>query len=437
MKPTRLLVYLLFITLCLPSKTIAQELYEIQFKDNQNISYVGLLVYFNEEKVYMRVSYNNKNKYHVVNTDYQLKNGTDTRGRKYYALIGTNTRYFTSPAEPSGYSPDHLIWIKNGGNEPLITPNLNNMQNAKRATLFKALAANTMTDTYLRRFYGNAENDYIALKKRFKLDKNVPPPVSTTNTGGASKMHLLVIANTAIGDIGQSCVIDQRNLLAEFKGIAETLNMGFQPYLINGESFSKENLQATLQTMKPAKNDVVVVIYRGHGYRFKNQTKPYPQLDLRYSNYKRVSENTSINLEEVYYAVTNKGARLNIVLADCCNNEIGLNQMTSSDFMAMQSNRNYSDTRLGRLFLKSSGNLIAAASTAGEVSWANNSNGGFFTVSFLQALREEIGYLGKGDANWNNLLNTTVQSARYKSSNTACANCTQQNGIFYSTITYR
>jgi hypothetical protein len=311
------------------------------------------------------------------------------------------------------------------------------MQNAKRATLFKALAANTMTDTYLRRFYGNAENDYIALKKRFKLDKNVPPPVSTTNTGGASKMHLLVIANTAIGDIGQSCVIDQRNLLAEFKGIAETLNMGFQPYLINGESFSKENLQATLQTMKPAKNDVVVVIYRGHGYRFKNQTKPYPQLDLRYSNYKRVSENTSINLEEVYYAVTNKGARLNIVLADCCNNEIGLNQMTSSDFMAMQSNRNYSDTRLGRLFLKSSGNLIAAASTAGEVSWANNSNGGFFTVSFLQALREEIGYLGKGDANWNNLLNTTVQSARYKSSNTACANCTQQNGIFYSTITYR
>ena len=109
--------------------------------------------------------------------------------------------------------------------------------------------------------------------------------------------------------------------------------------------------------------------------------------------------------------------------------------LTGSEFLAMQANNNYNDDKLRALFMNTKGNLLATAASPGEVSWANNANGGFFTVSFLQSLREEISYMREDAADWRDLINNTVTGARRKSSKGVCSNCTLQNGIYHYDVT--
>ena len=51
-------------------------------------------------------------------------------------------------------------------------------------------------------------------------------------------------------------------------------------------------------------------------------------------------------------------------------------------------------------------------------------------------LRDEISYLHKDEADWDGLIKNTISGARYKSTKAACSNCTVQNGLYYSEITY-
>jgi hypothetical protein len=258
------------------------------------------------------------------------------------------------------------------------------------------------------------------------------PNVNTnTNTAGTT-MHLIIAANTSIGDIGMSCSRDQSSLTAEFKGIASSLGISYKQYLINGDNFTKAAVQNTLSSLYPGTNDIVIFVYRGHGFRWNDQQGAWPQLDMRSSPYTRIGENTALDLDYVFKTIKAKGGRLNIVLGDCCNSTIDMpSPLTGSEFLAMQANNNYNDDKLRALFMNTKGNLLATAASPGEVSWANNANGGFFTVSFLQSLREEISYMRDDPADWRDLINNTVTGARRKSSTGVCSNCTLQNGIYH------
>ena len=180
----------------------------------------------------------------------------------------------------------------------------------------------------------------------------------------------------------------------------------------------------------------MIFVYRGHGFRWNDQQGAWPQLDMRSSPYTRIGENTALDLDYVFKTIKGKGGRLNIVLGDCCNSTIDMpSPLTGSEFLAMQANNNYNEDKLRALFMNTKGNLLATAASPGEVSWANNSNGGFFTVSFLQSLREEISYMRDDAADWRDLINNTVTGARRKSSTGVCSNCTLQNGIYHYDVT--
>ncbi|HEY6063238.1 MAG TPA: hypothetical protein VIV35_06490, partial [Chitinophagaceae bacterium] len=58
-----------------------QILYKVNFHDKKNAPYDGLLVYFNESRSYMRISYyTTDNRYHVVNVDYKSSTGSYNDG---------------------------------------------------------------------------------------------------------------------------------------------------------------------------------------------------------------------------------------------------------------------------------------------------------------------------------------------------------------------
>jgi hypothetical protein len=137
----------------------------------------------------------------------------------------------------------------------------------------------------------------------------------------------------------------------------------------------------------------------------------------------------------VYSTLKAKGARLNLVLADCCNNKIGVSQISSTSFLNLQADNKPDIVKLKRLFMTAKGNVISAAAKAGEYSWANPL-GGFYTISFIQALKEKIGYMNNGSHSWSDIINYTTQLARDKSSPGLCSNCTIQNGVSNISVTY-
>jgi len=285
----------------------------------------------------------------------------------------------------------------------------------------------------MRQFFGNYEQQYFSLKKMCGL--TVDNAITTSDNGNrSSTLHLVLIANTYDPTIGSGCASDETNLKNEFRQVADALGISFRQYIVDCSTFSKENVVSTLNSLYPGSNDVILFIYRGHGFRWKDQTNDWPRMDLRPSSYADITENSSMNLSEVYSLLKGKGARLNLILADCCNSEVNMSPVTNSNYLTFQFDNNSDVSKLRKLFMNSNGILLSSAAQKGEVSWTT-SQGGLYSMSFLQALSEGISYLSNDPCSWNNIISKTITLARNKSTPTFCSNCTLQDGIKYVSIT--
>lgn len=450
MKRTHILLAFLALIQSASMSLHSQSLYEIKFTDKQKNQYKGFLVFFNESNAYMRIAYNYNNVYNVVNVSYSSKNGTNSQGTQYSMLIGYNPVYITDNKAGLRYNPDYFIWFYNNRSQTWGTPyttddSLLNPNNYIVVDSYTKLDPKNISDAYLREFFGNGESQYFSLKRMCGLTPDTDNGTATTdNTSGSntnnnsysstSTLHLVLVANTLDPSIGTGCSTDEKNLRNEFSQVAGALGVSFKEYIIDGSSFSKENVQAELSSLRPASNDIVLFIYRGHGFRWKNQTEDWPRMDLRTSSYTAITDNSSMNLAEVYSALKSKGARLNIILGDCCNSEIDASSVTTSNYLTFQVDNNSDVSKLKRLFMNSNGIILSSAAQKGEVSW-NTPQGGLYSMSFLQALRENISYLSNDACSWNNIISKTIDLARNKSTHTYCSNCTLQDGIKYVSVT--
>jgi hypothetical protein len=438
MKKLFLQILLLPFFLLLYSTLKGQSLYELTF-EAKNVLYKGFLVYFNEEDAYMRVGYTYNGQYNVVDVKYKSVTGQED-GYNYFVMIGSNPQFITNTAKGQKYNPDHILWVWNDKEDvglPYITDDPNfDETHLQRCKSYREIKATELTDTYLRQFFRTDEPEFKALQKM----RNAATGIASTNnnnnsnTATAAKLHLVLFINTDIPDIGQSCAVDQRVMETEFREISKAVGLPFQKYVLNGDKFTKANAEKILRDLEVGKNDVVLFYYSGHGFRWSNQTDRYPQLDMRYSEYTPLSDKTSLALSDVYRIISSKGGRLNIILSDCCNSDIGRNQMTSTTFMASRAFQGAEIEKLKTLFLKSSGTMIITGSSPGEYSWCNV-NGGFFTLSFIQSLKEEIGYMRNGAPSWEHIAQNAVKSTQYKAKN--CNGCKPQNPIYNARITQK
>ncbi len=253
---------------------------------------------------------------------------------------------------------------------------------------------------------------------------------STTSSSKEMTLHLMVVANTSISDIGPSTKVDVNNIISEFNGISGVLGVKLNKKVISEDLFTKTNVDNYLKAFNPSPNDVVIFLYSGHGYRFSDQTNAYPQMDLRSNEYQSISPETTLNLSEIYDRIVAKGARLNIILGDCCNSDIGFSRSVGTGFLASRSTVNADPSKLASLFLHAEGDIIAAGATKGEYSWCSMNVGGFFTSSFIGALREEVSKFRPDDKpRWQDILASTKKGTKKKSE--MCTGCQEQNAIYY------
>jgi hypothetical protein len=245
-------------------------------------------------------------------------------------------------------------------------------------------------------------------------------------------LHLILVTNTLINDIGASCDIDRKNTVNEFQNICDALEIPLKKNIIAERDFTKETVSDVLNNLNPKSNDIVVFVYSGHGYRWSNQRSKYPNIDLRYSNYQGISESTAYNLADIYNTIKAKGARLNLVIGDCCNSDVGISNRGGEPSLATRRQSQGTLDKLHTLFLESEGNLIVAAAKPYETACGNSRDGGYFISNFFAALSKETSRLNNTTPKWDNIVGNSIKNASYKTQN--LRGCTPQNGIYDSTI---
>ena len=384
----------------------AQTFYGLEFHTPDNNHFVGLLIYSDDEHISMRLvdeEMLQKNSCYATNYTCHIEEKEDADDVGVMMFVPDDEGF------PS------LLWVWEKDDESDISDVPFIVYDANDAAAQSATdAAGSYTFTY------NTSSNTITV--------GFPEAYTITfdkGTGG-STMHLMVVANTDVSDIGSACETDLRRIRSEFGGIAKVLGMTLNEQIIAGTNYGKRTMDQVLETLSPEDNDVVVFVYTGHGFRFKNQPDEYPCLDLSSSAYDDAEENF-MALSDVFRTIVKKQARLNIVLSDCCNSEIDMNQpMVLSNSLFSRSNTNFDIEKLRVLFLQSKGEVIATAASPGEKAWCGD-NGGFFLLSFFENLRSQISALNNDTPSWDTLIKNTIQSAAKKTADNK--SCKTQNGL--------
>lgn len=253
-------------------------------------------------------------------------------------------------------------------------------------------------------------------KEKKDLTDNYVEAESTeeTNTNAKSTLHLMLVVNTQVDDIGEACSKDYDHVLSEMKSVARSLDIPLKLYPVTGNDFSRDGVVAMLNKLRPASNDIVVFLYSGHGFRFDDQESRFPQMDLTTSSYEELGDNY-LAMSDVFNNIQKKGARLNIVMSDCCNTPIGEEAPVSTGTtLYSRATSNFSLDRLRDLFLNTRGSILSTASSPGEPSVCDQS-GGFYTIGFIRSLRKEVNSGSTEPVSWLNVMDNAIEAAKKRS----------------------
>jgi len=287
----------------------------------------------------------------------------------------------------------------------------------------------------------------IALNKPFvsqffSEDEDLYKSFFTPLTKGLSpleknmRLHLLIVADTLDESIGSACAKDITRAMQLFKDLTDYLGIKFLPKTICGKQYSLANVKAGINALRPLPDDIVVFYYTGHGFKIPEKPRPFPNLKLK--NFKtdirkfrdsaawrkqsRLENITfSLNMEDIFDSIRKKGARFNLVLSDCCNNDIfGTAAMGIKPGKTKGSGVEWKEDNIRTLFLnKSPMSILASACQAGQKSTCNLDFGGFFSYFFKQSMESFCSKL-KTNPTWDLILQSTMIQTTNKARHTYC-----------------
>lgn len=227
-----------------------------------------------------------------------------------------------------------------------------------------------------------------------------------------SVMHLVNVINSRDEDISVNCVEDGKAVSSYFSDIATFLELRFTEKKLTGAQFSISAVRAAIGNLRPGKDDIVIFYYSGHGFRWKGDTEyPFPQMGLYYGTPPSWNHMGafSMNIEDIYKAIQRKGARLNLVLGDCCNTIVNRRRSEIKDTtdIAMQPGLKYMNMRTATaLFLQTRASVLVAAAEKGQPANCSRVYNGFFTNSLLKTFTEFL-FKPVPDPNWPDIIRAT------------------------------
>ncbi len=317
------------------------------------------------------------------------------------------------------YKPDNFVFQlgNEGYYEPAFVLSINDDDTEDIGELdeVRLLNQEDLTEELVLKYYAPEDEFY---KNLFEAE------VRTLSTAEkATRLHLVVVANTNDLKIGKTCAIDKDATRSVFGEVAEFLGIQFVPTVIEGNEFSKVNVDKAINALRPGPNDIVVFYYSGHGFSDSRDGYHFPYMDLRDKSFQPFGGQYTINMEAVYQKIRAKGARLNLVLSDCCNNDPRQTNNVSSEAPSTRtSSIGWDKNKCLALFMNQKRmSILMTAAQKGELSAGNAHDGGFFTFNFRESLEKQIGLFDKSkEVSWNSILNMARTQTIARANRTRC-----------------
>jgi hypothetical protein len=301
-----------------------------------------------------------------------------------------------------------------------------------------------LNKSFVSQFFSEEEDFYTQLFK--PVTRGLSPAEKNI------RLYLLVVADTLDDHIGPACNRDMQRMVTTFKALTDYLGIKFFPKTICGKEYSKKTVLDAIAGLRPSANDIVVFYYSGHGFRLPERPRDFPNLKLK--NFKNLRQNFrdsitwvkkdrqdnitySLNMEDIYLMIKKKGARFNLVMSDCCNNDIfSVNAIGTKPGKTKGSGVEWSEDNIRTLFLNNTPmSILASAALGGEKATSNNDFGGFFSYFFKMAMENYCSKL-KTSPTWFQIFDDTKSQTINKANHTYCdkpyipSNICQQTPVY-------
>jgi hypothetical protein len=257
-----------------------------------------------------------------------------------------------------------------------------------------------------------------------RIRKNVPEIIVTKVKNILPSIYLIVVANTKEATIGKGCKRDIKAIRNLFKKLSGFMHIQLNENLIQGDRYSQQTIMKAINDIKPKKNDCIVFYYSGHGFSYeKEKSQKFPQMDFRSNpadNKIEVINANTKNVFEIYELIKAKGARLNLVIADCCNSLIAYKRLDKSRGKVIE--EKILPVNLDfcmKLFNGIGASVLVAAAKKGQYAISDDGIGSLFTYSLLKKIKDQVNSSTPiRNMSWDNLLKlakieTLKSSAEY------------------------
>jgi hypothetical protein len=251
---------------------------------------------------------------------------------------------------------------------------------------FKQLKNPGFTKTYLRDFFTSSELFYEGTytKKQISASRNNIKPV----------LYLVLVVNTEDADIRASCIADSKRVKNYFTMVTDFLGLPLPVVKqVQGKNFTVNGVKAAIKSIHPKSDDIIVFHYSGHGFSFSEDADyPFPQLALWHGDAKNRTtlRESSINMEQIFTDIKAKGARLNLVMSDCCNTLMKARRSSIYDTAREQypPGYYYMNRRAAiSLFLQARTSLLISAAKKGQKAFGSKTYDGIFSTSMINSIR--------------------------------------------------
>lgn len=222
----------------------------------------------------------------------------------------------------------------------------------------------------------------------------------------AQTLHFMVFGDTEDSRIGIPTAISCGYLKGLSEDIARNaeLKENYQQFL--GKSFTKAQMQNTINNLTISSKDVVFLYIISHGWN--NMQNEFPM--IVFGPKTMTIDESSINLSEIHQKLEAKKPRLLIVFGEACNRERETRAKTNKSTANHPPRVDVNPEQFRNLFRRSTKSVILCSSKRGQVSTSDMDGGGWFTQSFRDSFEEMTSVKYQGEANWDALLTNTKKA---------------------------
>jgi len=416
-----------------------QSLYQLQYNfhhPGDSITYHAFMVRFDDGTGLLRVRYvePKTNQDVLIETDIEEAFTLDKSGMPDTSILvskAIDPRFISGNDKTKFITPVFLFENNSttGYFDPTgVTEPGNTVMSTNTIFSAELIERTALTREFVLQFFSEDEDFFVNL---FNIKSRGLTPVEKS-----IKLHLLIVADTLDKEIGSSCARDMRRASETFTGLTNFLGIKIYPKTISGKEYNKQNIQAAINNLKPSASDIVVFYYSGHGFKIPEKPRRFPNLKLK--NFRNDRSNFrdsmtwikkdrqdnisySLNIEDIFNSIKKKGARFNLVLSDCCNNDIfSENAKGTKPGKTKGSGIEWSEDNIRTLFLnKNPMSVLATAASTGQKASSNDDFGGFFSYFFKTSMENYCSKL-KTNVTWDLVLQDAQKQTIVKARHTYC-----------------